>query len=364
MEGMPATVAELITSLDRLAPFAKAGGWDPVGLQLGDPAEVVSTVAVCHEVTEGVMSRLEDAPVDLLISYHPLLFRPATQLIAGRSAGGRAFRLVRSGVALAVVHTAFDVVQGGAADALAGALGLMDVVPVGPMWSGDAAKVVTFVPAPSVEAVSSAMSAAGAGAIGNYSACSFRIEGHGTFHAGPGSSPVAGRHGVLNTEEETRIEMIAPAAAVGSVVAAMAAAHPYEEPAFDVYEVRSNAGFVGRRGRLPVATSLDAFAATVAGILGADCRIAGDRRSSIETVAVIPGSGTSFFGAVGAVDAIVTGDVGHHSAREVVERGVAVIDPGHAATERPGVAKLYSAVADLVGGAVDLTDVDADPWRG
>lgn len=357
------TIAELIASFDAIAPLAKAGAGDPVGLQLGDPVATVSRVAVCHEASEGVVARLEHDPVDLLVAYHPLLFHPTTRLVAGRSAAGRAFRLVRAGVALGVVHTAFDVAPGGAADALADALGLVDMVAAGPHWTGDTVKVVTFVPADSVDSVAAAMSSAGAGVIGNYSACSFRSDGVGSFFAGEGTAPATGRRGTLNAEAETRLEMIAEATAVAPVVAALVAAHPYDEPAYDVYAVRSNAGFIGRSGRLTDTQSLADLAVQVGDVLGAECRVAGDRHRPVRTVAVIPGSGSSFLDDLGPVDVVVTGDVGHHRARQTVERGVAVIDPGHAATERPGVARLYAAISRLVATTVDLTGVDADPWR-
>lgn len=361
---MSQTIADLIASLDRLAPFAKAAGWDPVGLQLGDRTATASTVAVCHEVTEGVVAHLEREPVDVLITYHSLLFRPTTRLVAGPSAAGRAFRLVRAGVALGVVHTAFDVAPGGTADALAAALGLEDVTPLGPAWGAESVKIVTFLPAQHVDTVAGAMSAAGGGVIGNYSGCSFRAEGMGTFFAGEGTAPVTGVAGGFNAEAEVRLEMIAPARTVDRVVAALVTAHPYEEPAYDVYEVRANAGFIGRRGRLAAPRSLAAFAADVDGVLDASSRVAGERLRRVARVAVVPGSGASFFGSLGDVDVVVTGDVAHHAAREAVERGIAVVDAGHAATERPGVATLYAAVVDLVGDAVDLTGVDADPWRG
>ncbi len=361
---MPATIAELITSLDRLAPLAKAAGWDPVGLQLGDRTVPAATVAVCHEVAEGVVARLEREPVDLLVSYHPLLFRPTTTLVAGPSAAGRAFRLVRAGVALGIIHTAFDIAPGGTADALAAALRLEDVTPFGPGWGAETVKIVTFVPPQLADTVAHAMSAAGGGTIGNYSGCSFRAEGTGTFFAGEGTAPVTGTRGTLNAEAEVRLEMIAPAHAADRVVAALVTAHPYEEPAYDVYDIRANAGFVGRRGRLASPRSLAAFVADVDETLDASSRVAGERLRRIERVAVVPGSGASFFGAVDDVDVVVTGDVGHHQARAAAERGIAVVDAGHAATERPGVATLYAAVVELVGDAVDLTDVDADPWRG
>ncbi len=357
------SVADLLSSLEAVSPLAKAGGWDPVGLQIGDPVGAAQKVAVCHEVTGTVVTAAVEASTDLLISYHPLLFRATTRLVAGADAVGRAYALARHGVALAVVHTAFDVAPGGVADALAESLELVDVTPFGPNWTSDTVKVVTFAPAGDVDTIAHAMSRVGAGTIGAYTGCSFRSEGLGTFEAGAGTKPATGVAGAVNAEAETRIEMIAPAGRRDAVVAALVGAHPYEEPAYDVYAVDANAGFIGRRGSLPSRTTLGEFALTVADRLDAEPRIAGDRGRLIERVAVVPGSGRSFVSTARPADVIVTGDVGHHDARAALEQGLAVIDPGHAATERPGVARLYAAVLEIAPGAVDLTAVDADPWR-
>ncbi len=358
------TVADVIDHLDVVAPLGKAAGWDPVGLQLGDPAAPVARVAVCHEVTPDVVAAVEADPVDLLISYHPLLFRPTTQIVAGNSAPGRAFGLLRAGVALAVVHTAFDVAHGGTADALAAALGLSDSVGFAPLWGPDSAKVVVFVPGSGADTVAAAMVAAGAGTIGRYSGCSFRGEGVGTFRPEAGAAPVTGTEGTFSRESEVRVEMIAPRSSVDRVVAALVAAHPYEEPAYDVYEVNANAGFVGRTGVIDGEATLGALARRVADAIGGNIRIAGRVQDPVTQVAVVPGSGGDFVALAATVaDVLVTGDVPHHQARAALERGLAIIDPGHAATERPGIATLYAAVAQLDTVVVDLTDLDPSPWE-
>ncbi len=266
-------------------------------------------------------------------------------------------------MALAVVHTAFDVAPGGAADALAVALGLSDLRGIGPVTGRDGAKIVTYVPQETVEAVTQAMSEAGAGTIGNYTSCSFRAPGFGTFFAGMGTSPASGARGELNVEPETRLEMFAPRARADAVVEALVSAHPYEEPAFDVYDVTANQGFVGRVGRVPEPIEPRALADAVAKKLGGPVRIALGASTSVQTVAVVPGSGSGLIStAANSADVLVTGDVSHHRARQAVEQGLTVIDAGHAPTERPGVAKLYAAVAEL-GPCLDLTTADTGPWE-
>ncbi len=343
----------MLAALDRVAPWGQAFGWDPVGLQLGDTAAPAGRVAVCHEVTEAVVAAVEADPPDLLVTYHPLLFRPTTRLVAGRSPAGRAWRLVRAGVAVAVAHTNFDAAPGGTADALAAALGLEAVTGIGPVWGADSVKIVTFAPEGAADAVTSALAAAGAGDVGNSTACSFRTAGVST-----------GRRGGADAVPEVRIEMVAPASRVDAVIAALAAAHPDGQPAYDVYERRGDAGFVGRVGGVRP-RRLGELAATVAAACGGVLRVAGDPAAEIARVAVVPGAGSDYAGASRAAgaDVLVTGDVTHHRARAALDRGLAVIDPGHAPSERPGVRNLYAAIRDAVGDAIDLTGHGASPWH-
>ncbi len=119
---------------------------------------------------------------------------------------------------------------------------------------------------------------------------------------------------------------------------------------------------IGRVGSIDP-TSLGAFARLVGEQLATDVRVAGDREARIERVAVVPGSGGSFVEAAADVaDVLVTGDVKHHEAREAVDRGMAVVDAGHVATERPGVEALYAAVGTLTGDVVRIGR-HPDPWK-
>ncbi len=359
------TISDVLSEIGRRAPWSKAAGWDPVGLQLGDPELSAARVAVCHEVTEAVVAAVEAEPVDLLVSYHPLLFSPTTRLVAGESPVGRAYRLVTAGVGLAVAHTNFDVAEGGTADALAEALGLGDTAGFGPAASAGAVKIVTFVPESHVERVAEAMGSAGAGRVGNYASCSFRSGGTGTFQPDSWARPTAGEAGTLNHQPEIRLELIAPKPAEAAVVAAIVELHPYEEPPYDVYDVRGNDGMVGRVGRPPGGTTVRSFAQLVAASLGGDVRLSW-AGSELPLVAVLPGSGSAFI--EDAIDvgakALVTGDVGHHEARRAIDLGLSIIDPGHARTERPGVSRLFDLISNVFERSIDLTGIDPSPWEG
>ncbi len=98
-------------------------------------------------------------------------------------------------------------------------------------------KLVVFVPAEALETVRDALFAAGAGRIGGYERCSWYTEGTGTFLAGDDTDPAVGRRGVEERVHELRLETVFPVDRQHDGLAALRSAHPYEEPAFDVYEL-------------------------------------------------------------------------------------------------------------------------------
>ncbi len=350
------TVAQFLDRLALRASPDKAANWDAIGLQLGDPRAEVKSVAVCHEVTDAVVEKLETTPADLLVTYHPLLFHPTTRIVAGPGSNGRAYRLLCSGVATAVMHTNFDVATGGAADALAEAFGLQHIRGFGPVEPGRAFKLVTFLPEDAVEPMSAALELAGAGRIGNYHGCSFRIAGEGAFYAGEGTTPQLGGAGA-NRAAEVRFEMVFPAEREAAVVAALVGHHPYEEPPYDLYPVRSNLGLLGRVGHLPQSTQFAQLVEEVKAKLRAPAVRIVRTSDPVSRVAVIPGAGSNYLRSAlsAGAEVLVTGDVSHHSKAEARDMGLGVIDPGHAATEQPGMRVLVSWVGDIVPDVIDLT---------
>ncbi|MEO0448391.1 MAG: Nif3-like dinuclear metal center hexameric protein, partial [Verrucomicrobiota bacterium] len=140
-------------------------------------------------------------------------------------------------------HTALDAVREGMNDWLCEGLGT-----TGSRWSIEVpsegpsgkSKVVVYAPRDSADKVREAMAAAGCGGIGNYSDCSFNIDGIGTFKGGEGSNPTVGKPGQLESVEETRIEMICFNSMVGEALRSIRDSHPYEEPAIDVFQLYSS----------------------------------------------------------------------------------------------------------------------------
>lgn len=382
------TLADVVAMLERRYPPATAASWDAVGTVCGDPAQPVRRVLFAVDPTADVVAEAVDG-FDLLVTHHPLLLRAVHSVAATTFKGALVHRLVRAGCALHVAHTNADAADGGVAQALAEAVGLSDLVPLEPLPGEDLDKLVVFVPVDHTDALVDALAGAGAGALGEYSRCAWVSTGTGTFLPGPGADPAVGRPGEVEVVAEARVEMVAPRARRRQVLEAMRAAHPYEEPAFDVLEppaLPATTG-TGRVGRLAAPTSLREFAERVAAALPVTeqgVRVAGDLAARVRTVAVVGGSGDSLFDVVRAsgADVYLTADLRHHPASEQRERAAFeasaagraardgrpfLIDVAHWASEWPW---LRLAARDLradaaARGATVETQVSTrrtDPW--
>ena len=352
-------IRDVIAAVDRLAPFDLAESWDHVGLQVGAPGDEVSRVLVTLEVDDAALDEASHRGCDLLLVHHPLIFDPLARLSDDTEAGRLALRAARDGVAVIAAHTNLDKARGGIADIVAGMLGLEATAPLAPA-AADSLKLVGFVPADDADLVRKAMFAAGAGVIGEYEHCSWAVAGQGTFFGREGTTDptigVAGRDEAVN---ELRLEVIFPRRLRRRVTGAYIAAHPYEEPAFDVYPVENEVASLGlgRVGELPAALPLAAFAAEAAAVLHLpSLRYAGDGERLVKRIAVLPGSGAEAIarGVAQIAEVLVTGDVKYHEARAAQAQGLALIDAPHGAVEQEAVLRWADTLMEALGAGVQL----------
>ncbi len=234
-------------------------------------------------------------------------------------------------------------------------------------------KWVIFVPPENAEAVRAAVFAAGAGVIGDYSQCSWSATGTGQFLPGHGAAPAIGSVGAVEKVVEDRVEVVAPARARREVLSAMRAAHPYEEPAFDIVALAPPPADVGlgRIGSLTQPESLSAFVSRVrAGLPQTSwgVRAAGDPDMTVSRVAVCGGAGDSLLDAAAAagVQAYVTADLRHHPADEHCRvSDVALIDVAHWASEYPWCEQAADVLRSAFGAdlAVRVCPIRTDPWN-
>jgi dinuclear metal center YbgI/SA1388 family protein len=338
-------ISDVIRDLEEIAPPRLADGWDKIGLQVGNVDSDVHKIFVALDPSISVIDSAVDSGADLLICHHPLIFSPLDTISAGEPICDRIIKLIKSETALYVMHTNYDIADGGTNDVLAEKLGVRVTGLLKETQRETWYKVVVFVPAEAVDAVRDAMADAGAGAIGNYTHCSFRSEGMGTFFPLPAANPYLGQVGKLEDAQEYRLEMIAPNLRLRDVLSAMIQTHPYEEVAYDVYRLENQLGGFGygRIGKLDQKVKLGEFEDRIKQILSSRAiRMIGDPNRLIEIVAVCTGSGKKFIpdALKAGADVYVSADIGYHDFLDADALGLIVIDAGHFETEFPGVAVL------------------------
>ncbi|MGD1239011.1 Nif3-like dinuclear metal center hexameric protein [Mycobacterium seoulense] len=369
---MSVRLADVIGVLDEAYPPRLAESWDSVGLVCGDPDDTLEAVTVAVDPTPAVVDEVPEG--GLLLAHHPLLLRGVDTVAASTPKGALVHRLIRTGRSLFTAHTNADSAAPGVSDALAQALGLTVEAVLEPRTGGpDLDKWVIYVPRENADAVRAAVFEAGAGHIGDYSQCSWSVSGIGQFLPHDGASPAVGSVGTVEKVAEDRFEVVAPARIRAAVLAAMRAAHPYEEPAFDVFALLPLPGDtgLGRVGTLPRPEPLRDFVSRVGAALPATAwgvRAAGDPDMPVSRVAVCGGAGDSLLAtAAGAgVQAYVTADLRHHPADEHRRAsGVALVDVAHWASEFPWCQQAADVLRSRFGAAltVRVCAIRTDPWN-
>lgn len=367
---MTADLGHVVDALNRAYPPGLAESWDAVGLVCGDRADPVTSALVCVDVTDDVVEHALAHGVDLIVAHHPLLLRGVESVAAHTPKGRVLHRLIKGGCALYSAHTNADKVVGGVSDALADVLGLQHTRPLQPEPTAPLDKWVVMVPEGNADQVTEAMFGAGAGALGEYRDCMWTVVGTGQFLPLERARPALGAVGALTRVDEERVEMVAPKRVRGEVLAALRGAHPYEEPAFDVFEQVRFDGDVGlgRVGSLAAPMSLREFVAHASAVLPRAAwpiRAAGDPDATVSTVAVCGGAGDSLIGAATAAgaDVYLTGDLRHHVVDEALRAGSpALIDAGHWATEFPWCASAAQLLTEI-GCPATVYQPSTDPFN-
>jgi dinuclear metal center YbgI/SA1388 family protein len=357
-------LADLISLLEKIAPPNLAEPWDNVGLLAGDPAADVSRVLLTIDFTTAVAADAKSADCQLVIAYHPPIFHPLKRL----TAGSPVFDAIRAGIALYSPHTALDAADGGTNDMLADVLGMKTRAPLGAKSAvADHVKLITFVPAEKVDALSQALFDAGAGRIGDYTSCSFRASGQGTFFGQSGTNPAVGQSGRLEQVAEVRIETLVPVAKIAAVIQALRKAHPYEEPAFDLNALvpPPQPRGMGRIGDLEKTPRQVLFDRIKQGLGIEHLLVAGPTSGDVTHAAVCAGScGEMLHDAISAgAELFLTGEVRHHDALKAAAAGMTVVCALHSNSERPILSRLAArlkAAAPLL--TLDISRADRDPF--
>ncbi|CAM4263890.1 Nif3-like dinuclear metal center hexameric protein [Paenibacillus tarimensis] len=324
----------VIQLMEQLAPKQYAVEGDKIGLQVGTLNKEIRKVLVALDVTEEVVDEAIREGANLIIAHHAVIYRPLAKIDTGTPAGRLYERLIKHDIAVYIAHTNLDVTEGGINDWMADMLGLTDRDPLEEVHTDKLYKLVVFVPEDHHERMLNALFGAGAGQIGNYSKCSFNINGTGTFLPGENTKPYLGEAGKLERAKEVRVETIVPGQLQRRVVQAMLKAHPYEEVAYDLYQLdlKGRSFGLGRVGKLQEPVTLGQLAEKVKQVFEVPAlRVVGDLSGQVRKVAVLGGSGARYtrHAIFAGADVLVTGDIDYHTAHDALAAGLSIIDPGH-----------------------------------
>ena len=341
LDAMP-LISDILAALDGWAPEATQQSYDNAGLQVGDLETPVTHCVIALDLTPAVVEEAVALNAELIITHHPLIFRPLKSITTTDWHGSLVLRLAQAGISLYAIHTNLDAALSGVSFALAEQLGLRDVRFLRPI-KNSLLKLVTFVPSDHFDIVREALAHAGAGQIGNYDACAFVTEGTGFFHPNANANPYVGEgDGQLESTPELRIEVEVSRARLQGVLAALHSAHPYEEVAYDLYPVEQPSTQIGMGaiGTLEHPESLRTFLQRIAEALETNgIRYVGDTGASVHRVAVCGGSGSDLIPDAmrAGADAFLTADISYHRFFEVLDvQGfprMALIDVMHYETE-------------------------------
>lgn len=324
----------IIQWFEQFSPKHLAVEGDKIGLQLGTLQKTISKVMVTLDVTEEVVEEAIKKDVGLIIAHHPIIYRPLSHLRTDLPAGKIITSLLKNDIAVYIAHTNLDVTQGGVNDWLARQVELEEVEVLSTTYVEPLKKLVVFAPKSDEQRIREALGHAGAGWIGNYSHCSFRSEGTGSFLPREGTNPHIGKQGKIEQVEEVRIETIYPKGIEKKVISAMIKAHPYEEVAYDIYPLdqQGESLGLGRIGKLKQEMTLEQFAKHVKEKFDIPfCRVVGPLNATIKKVAILGGTGNKYMSAAlfKGADVFVTGDIEYHTAHDAQMNRLHLVDPGH-----------------------------------
>lgn len=330
-------IADITSYLENIAPPSLQEDYDNAGLITGSAGWECSGAIISLDATEDVIQEAVEQKCNLVIAHHPIVFN-GLKKINGKNYVERAIiAAIKNDIAIYAIHTNLDNVQHGVNGMIAKKLGLINTRVLAPK-TGLLTKLVVFVPLQQAAQVRNALFDAGAGHIGNYTECSFNSNGTGTFTAGEGSKPFVGEQGKRQEEPEIKIETVFPAWLQKGIVAALKAAHPYEEPAFDLFSMHNELPVTGSglTGELPEPVPEKDFLRLVQVAFGVPVvRHTPLKGELVKKVAVCGGAGSFLISnavAAGA-DFYITADMKYHEFFDANDRLV-IADVGHYESEQ------------------------------
>ncbi len=359
------TVSEITSIIEEFAPLALQESYDNAGLLVGDKSMSVTGVLISIDVTEAVIDEAINHNCNLIISHHPLIFRGLKKIVGHDYIQRCVIKAIKNDIAIYSAHTNLDNVKNGVNGKIADKIGMINRQILQPK-SEILLKLVTFVPQEHVENVQQALFKAGAGHIGEYDSCSFNTDGIGTFRANEHANPFVGEKNKLHSEPETRVEVILPKYLQSKVVSALLQAHPYEEPAFDIFPLLNswNTVGLGMVGELEQEMDEKQFLEHLKKVFSLSVvRHTPFTGRKIKKVSLCGGSGSEFLrnGLAHGADVYISGDFKYHEFFDA-ENKILIADIGHYESEQFTKDVFYEIITKKIPNfAVRISEVNTNP---
>jgi dinuclear metal center YbgI/SA1388 family protein len=360
-----AHVSEVVKKLEMLAHPGLQESYDNAGLLCGNPNDEVKGILVCLDVTDEIIDEAIDRKCNLVVSHHPLIFSAFKRLSENIREQRILIKAIKNNIALYAIHTNLDNVNQGVSFRMAEMLGLEKLRVLAPVRD-KLLKLAVFVPNEHAEKLRMALFTAGAGHIGNYSACSFNVEGSGSFKAGENTAPFVGEKHQLHYEAETRIEVILPEYLRNKVLSAMRENHPYEEVAYDLYALKndwpqSGSGVIGHYDQ---PRDWEEIVLKLKSDFNARCiRHTKIIRQKIKSVALCGGSGSFLLNhaLTAGADVFITADFKYHQFFDADNR-IIIADIGHYESEECTIKLIADFLTkNFTNFATHLTELNTNP---
>lgn len=357
-------IVDVIECLERVAPLSLQEDYDNAGLLIGNKQDECTGIITTLDVTEKVVKEAVNKKCNLIVAHHPIIFRGLKKLNGTNYVERTVIAAIKNNIAVYAIHTNLDNVMEGVNNKIAEKLNLQNIQTLQPR-KNVFKKMVTFSPKENAQQVRNALFTAG-GKLGNYSECSFNIEGTGTFKAEEGATPYVGEIGKTHEENEIRIEVIFPGHLQKQIVKSLKIAHPYEEVAYDIYPLDTEiSGFgSGLNGELTKALSEeDLLSALKEKFKLQTIRHSPFLGKKISNVGVCGGAGSfliSLAKASGA-QAFITSDIKYHEFFDA-DSEILVIDIGHFESEQFTIELLADILKEKFPNfAVLKTEINTNP---
>ena len=242
-------VKDITFYLESLAPLALQEDYDNAGLITGNQEDLVIGVLICLDSTEAVIDEAIIKECNLVIAHHPIIFKGLKKITGNNYIERAIIKAIKNDISIYAIHTNLDNIIHGVNHQISNILGLRNARILRP-HTGRLLKLITFVPRENTLQVLDAMHEAGAGTIGNYDHCSFRVSGTGRYKPNASANPHIGKINRMEEVEEDRIEVILPEFMERNVLNALKKEHPYEEVAYYIHPLEnsnpeSGSGIIG-----------------------------------------------------------------------------------------------------------------------